>query len=330
MERREFIRAAILGSIATATGIKAGATGTEAASGSNTAAEALSGTEANSGAEAFKAAQNDLVAVMGGSPAEMYKKGIAEIGGMKRFIKKGDKVVVKPNIGWDKAPEFAADTNPELVGAIVKDCFAAGASEVVVFDHTCDTDWKSCYKRSGIEAAVEAAGGRMAFGNDEKYYKTVSLPKGVRLKSTKIHESIINCDKWINVPILKNHGGAKMSISMKNHMGIVWDREYFHSNNLQQCIADICTYEKRPVLNIIDGYRIMTQNGPKGKSVNDTMEAKALFLSPDIVAADTAAIKFFSQFKEMDIDRVGHIGFGEQHKLGTTKLENLKIKRVKL
>ena len=117
---------------------------------------------------------------------------------------------------------------------------------------------------------------------------------------------------------------------MKNYMGIVWDREYFHSNNLQQCIADICTFNKRPVLNIVDGYRIMTQNGPKGKTENDTMLAKALFISPNIVAVDTAAIKFFSQFKEMDISRVGHIACGEAQNLGTTDLDKLKIKRIKI
>ena len=169
MERRDFIRAAILGSLATATGIKSAAAGTAAgtAAGSSAAAGTASGLDE---AEAFADASNQLVAVMGGTPEAMYKKGIAEMGGIKRFISKGDKVVVKPNIGWDKAPEFAADTNPQLIGAIVKDCLAAGAAEVVVFDHTCDTDWKSCYKRSGIQDAVESAGGRMAFGNDEKYY----------------------------------------------------------------------------------------------------------------------------------------------------------------
>ena len=145
MERRDFIRAAILGSLATATGIKSAAAGT--AAGSSAAAGTASGLDE---AEAFADASNQLVAVMGGTPEAMYKKGIAEMGGIKRFISKGDKVVVKPNIGWDKAPEFAADTNPQLIGAIVKDCLAAGAAEVVVFAHTCDTDWKSCYKRSGI------------------------------------------------------------------------------------------------------------------------------------------------------------------------------------
>ena len=310
MERRNFIKTALLGSIAAAMNIKR--------------------EKANAAEGTFKDEKNDLVAVMGGTPSTMYKRAITEMGGMRKYIKKGDKVVIKPNIGWDKSPEFAADTNPQLIGAIVRDCIAAGAAEVIVFDHTCDSDWKSCYKRSGIEDETIKAGGKMAFANDEKYYRDTDIPQGVRLKKAKIHEAILGCDKWINVPILKNHGGAKMTVSMKNYMGIVWDREYFHSNNLQQCIADICTFNKRPVLNIVDGYRIMTQNGPKGKTENDTMLAKALFISPTIVAVDTAAIKFFSQFKEMDISRVGHIAFGEAQNLGTTDLDKLKIKRIKI
>lgn len=195
----------------------------------------------------------DLVAVMGGEPVAMFRKAIAEMGGMGKFIKKGDKVVVKPNIGWDKTPEMAANTNPQLVGEIVSQCIKAGAKEVVIFDHTCD-DWTKCYKNSGIEAAAKTAGAKVVPAHLSTYYKDVLLPRGVVLKSAKIHEAIVNCDKWINVPILKNHGGAQMTISMKNYMGIVWDRGVFHKNDLQQCIADICTYDKRPVLNVVDAY----------------------------------------------------------------------------
>jgi len=309
MERRNFIKTAILGGLAGAVQLKS----------SNLFA----------GEKMSVSASNDLVAVMGGEPAQMYKKGIEAMGGISKFVKKGQKVVVKPNIGWDKKPEFSANTNPELIGAIVKDCLAAGASEVVVFDHTCD-EWQSCYKNSGIEDAVKAAGGKMAFAHDEKYYKTVTLPKGTRLKEVKIHESIINCDVWINVPVLKNHGGAKMTISMKNYMGIVWDRRFWHSNDLQQCIADCATYEKMPVLNIVDAYRIMTQNGPKGKSIEDVQNPKALFLSADIVAADTAALRFFNQFREVKMEDVGHIGYAEKLNLGTTDIDKLKVERIKI
>lgn len=113
-------------------------------------------------------------------------------------------------------------------------------------------------------------------GNDEKYFKVVAIPGGVTLKKTKIHESLIEADAWINVPILKNHGGAKLSCAMKNMMGIVWDRRFFHQNDLQQCIADICTWQKKPVLNIVDAYRMMHQNGPQGKSAADVATLKSM------------------------------------------------------
>ena len=193
----------------------------------------------------------DLVAVMGGEPDAMFRKAIAEMGGMSKFISKGDKVVVKPNIGWDQPIEMAANTNPKLVTEIIKQCFDAGAKEVTVFDHTCD-NWRKCYANSGIEEAAKAAGAKVVPADQESYYKTVSIPKGKSLKTAKVHQAIVDCDKWINVPVLKNHGGAQLTISMKNHMGIVWDRGYFHANDLQQCIADICSYEKRAVLNVVD------------------------------------------------------------------------------
>ena len=272
----------------------------------------------------------DLVAVMGGEPGAMYAKAMEAMGGMGKYVQKGQKVVVKPNIGWDRTPEEGANTSPELVTAIIKDCFAAGASEVVVFDQTCD-EWQACYKKSGIEAAAKAAGAKVAFAHEERYYREVSLPKGVRLKSAKIHEALLDCDVWFNVPILKNHGGAKMTISMKNYMGIVWDRQIMHANNLQQSIADVASYSKRPALNIVDAYRVMTQNGPKGRSINDVQIGKALFISPDMVAVDTAAVNFYNQnFKPMTIKDASHIMLGEQLQLGTTKLEDLNIERIKL
>ncbi|MDR0799257.1 MAG: DUF362 domain-containing protein [Dysgonamonadaceae bacterium] len=271
----------------------------------------------------------DMVAVMGGEPAQLLERALKEMGGISKYIKKGQSVVIKPNIGWDKKPDFAANTNPELISALIKQCFQAGAKKVTVFDHTCD-NWQRCYTNSGIENAVKAAGGTMLPGNDEVYYKTVSLPKGVKLKSTKIHQALIDADVWINVPILKNHGGAKMSIAMKNYMGIVWDRTYFHSNDLQQCIADICTWEKKPVLNIVDAYRCLRKNGPQGRAVSDTSLLKTLIISKDIVAADTAAIGLFNQVEKMDIAQVGHIAKGEQLKLGTQVLDRLNVKKIKL
>ena len=271
----------------------------------------------------------EMVAVMGGEPAAMLDAALEALGGMNQFIQKGQKVVIKPNVGWDRTPELAGNTNPELVSALVKACLAAGASKVTVFDHTCD-NWQKCYDSSGIATAVKEAGGLMVPANDEKYYKTVAIPGGKNLKEAQIHEALIEADAWINVPILKNHGGAKLTSAMKNYMGIVWDRRYFHQNDLQQCIADICTWEKKPVLNVVDAYRIMHQNGPQGKSAADVATLKSLIVSPDIVATDAAALALFNQVKQLDMEAVSHIGKGEDLKLGTADLKKKNIKRIKL
>lgn len=271
----------------------------------------------------------DMVAIMGGEPEAMLDKALETLGGIGKFVKSGDKIVIKPNIGWDRAPEMAGNTNPELIKALVKRCLDAGASKVTVFDHTCD-NWQKCYDNSGIAAAAREAGAVVMPGNEERYFKEVALPKGVKLKSAKIHESLIECDAWFNVPILKNHGGAKLSSAMKNMMGIVWDRRFFHQNDLQQCIADICTWEKKPALNIVDAYRMMHQNGPQGKTLADVATLKSLIASTDIVAIDTAALGMFNQVKKLDMEAVGHLANGEALKLGTTDLKKKNIQRIRL
>lgn len=277
----------------------------------------------------IEAASPDLVAVMGGEPTELLERALQEMGGIEKFVKKGQSVVIKPNIGWDKKPEFAANTNPELVSALIKQCFKAGASKVTVFDHTCD-NWQRCYQNSGIEQAAKDAGAIVLPGNDEVYYKEVSFPQGIKLKSGKIHQALLDADVWFNVPVLKTHGGAKMSIAMKNYMGIVWDRGFFHSTDLHQCIADSCTYVKKPALHIVDAYRCLRRNGPQGRSVSDASLLKSIIVSTDIVAADTAAIGLFNQVEKMDIDEVGHIANGEKLRLGTQDMNKLNVKRIRL
>jgi uncharacterized protein (DUF362 family) len=271
----------------------------------------------------------DLVAVMGGEPDAMFKKAIAEMGGMGKFVKKGYKVVVKPNIGWDKTPELAANTNPLLVKEIIRQCFEAGAKEVAVFDNTCD-NWKKCYENSGIEAVAKAAGAKMLPADEESYYSKISLPQAKKLSDMKVHKAILDCDVWLNVPILKQHGGANISIAMKNLMGIIWNRRLFHISNLQQCIADVCTLEKKPVLNVVDAYRVLKSNGPRGKSVEDTVLSKALFISQDMVAVDTAAAKFFNQITEMPLSNVQYLSHGQALKIGTMDIDNLNVKRIKM
>ena len=266
----------------------------------------------------------DLVAVRNGEPEAMFDKAIESLGGMGAFVKKDQKVVVKPNIGWDVSPERAGNTNPALIKRIVEHCFTAGAKEVYVFDNTCD-DWNKCYKTSGIEDAAKAAGAKMVPGNIESYYHEVDIVKGIKLKKAKVHELILESDVFINVPVLKHHSSADLSIAMKNLMGVVWDRMFWHRNNLHQCIADYATHRK-PDLNVIDGYRVMMKNGPRGVSVNDVVSYKTLILSPDIVAADAAATKVFGSEPE----DIGYIVKAAELGVGTYNLDSLNINRIKL
>jgi uncharacterized protein (DUF362 family) len=264
----------------------------------------------------------DMIAIKNGDAVTMFNMAIEALGGMKKFVKPNQVVVVKPNIGWDAPPERAANTNPELVGRIVKSCIEAGAKKVMVFDNSCD-EWTRCYKNSGIEDAVKAAGGQIVSGKNKSDYVEVAIPKGVVLKTALVHKLFIESDVLINVPVLKNHGGAVMSLAMKNLMGVVWDRGFYHRNDLQQCIADFVTYRK-PDLNIVDGFRVMKRNGPKGVSVNDVADMKYQIICKDIVATDTAAAKIFG----MEIDKVQHILLAEKLGLGTTNLDSLNIKRI--
>lgn len=308
MKRRDFITKSLGAGILAGTGLALGK------------ADGLFAAESNANmAETF-----DLIAVMGGEPDIMFDRAIAALGGINKYVKKGQKVVVKPNIGWDKTPDYAATTNPILVKRIVEQCMQAGASEVVVFDFTCD-QWQKCYKNSGIEQAVKEAGGKTASGNSESSYKPVVVPKGIKLKEAKEHELILNADVFINVPVLKSHGGSTITVSMKNLMGIVWDRGYWHRNDLHQCIADFATYRK-PTLNVVDAYRVMKKNGPKGVSLADVQTMKSLIVSEDIVAADAAAAKLFG----LDPVTIDYIRIASEMGVGRMDLDKLKINKIKV
>lgn len=267
----------------------------------------------------------DIVAVKGGEPAAMFDLGIQAMGGMGAFVSKGQRVLVKPNIGWDVVPEKGANTNPELVKRVIEHCFKAGAKEVFVFDHTCD-NWVKCYKSSGIEQAAKDAGAKVVPADSETYYKQVSIPNGKRLTSAMIHELILNTDVFINVPVLKNHGGAIVTGALKNMMGVVWDRGYWHKNDLNQCIADYALYPKKPALHILDAYRVMVKNGPRGVSTDDVVLMQSLLLSTDWVAIDTAGARMLN----VEPSQVKYLTLAAEMGLGKNDLTKLNINRIKI
>ena len=267
----------------------------------------------------------DLITVRGENRAAMLDRALQAYGGIGAFVKKGQKVVIKPNMSWDVPPERGANTHPDVVARLVQLCLGAGASEVAVFDHTLDS-WERAYKTSGIEAAAREVGARVFPGHDESYYRELAIPDGVALKSVKIHSAILDSDVFINVPVLKHHGGAAMSACMKNLMGVVWDRGAYHRNNLHQCIVDILTVRK-PDLNVLDAFSPITRNGPRGRTGADLDQSvRQLLISADIVAIDAAASRLLGHAA----DGIAHVRIAAAAGIGQGDLGKLKIERVKL
>jgi uncharacterized protein (DUF362 family) len=265
----------------------------------------------------------DLVALKGGSPRTMFERGMREIGGMGRFVKSGQTVVIKPNMSWDLAPEYAANTSPDLVAAVVRQCKDAGARRILIVDHSLD-HWERAIKTNGILAAAAGEGAVYAPAEQEGKYQRVSF-NGKRLKEAKIHEALLESDVFINVPVLKHHGGAGLTGSMKNLMGCVWNRQVYHSSGLQTCIADFL-YAKKPDLNIVDACRVITRNGPRGGSLANVTQLDSMIISADIVAADTAASMLVGRRQgEVECVRLAaEAGFGQ------LDLSKLNISRITL
>ncbi|MDR1622140.1 MAG: DUF362 domain-containing protein [Synergistaceae bacterium] len=265
----------------------------------------------------------DLVALKGASPQVMFDRGIAALGGIGRFVKSGQTVVVKPNVSWDVPEDSAANTSPELVARVIKHCLDAGAKRVVVLDHSIEY-WESSWSTSGVGAAVKASGGVHAPAESEGYYQKVDLAGSV-LKTTQVHEALLESDVLIDIPVLKHHGGAGVSIAVKNLMGCVWNRGEYHSKGLQACIADFL-YVRKPDLSIVDAHRVITRHGPRGGSRDDIAAMNTLILSPDIVAADAASARLLGR----EPREIGHIRLAAEAGFGQIDLTKLKIQRLVL
>lgn len=266
----------------------------------------------------------DMVVARGADPAEMVRQAILAMGGMEKFIKKGAKVVVKPNICVAYATyENAYTTNPWVVGAVVKLCFEAGAASVKVMDFPFNGTAANAYVRSGIEEQVKIAGGEMVQMTDYKYIAT-KFPLAKELKTNTVYDDILKADALINIPIAKHHSLAGLTLAMKNLLGVVGDRMSVHPN-FGQRIPDLATQIK-PVLNIVDAVRILMNNGPASGTKDDVKKLDTIIVTPDIVAADAYATTLFGK-KPSDLKNVV---IGAQMKLGRMDIENLKITELKV
>ncbi len=264
--------------------------------------------------------QPDLAVAHGASPEKIVRAAVHSLGGIKRFIAKGDVVVVKPNIAWDRVPEQAGCTNPEVVAAVVKLCYEADAKTVKVFDRPVN-DPRRCYVQSGIEAAARAAGADVSHV-DERKFKEMEIG-GLALKSWPLYTELFEADKVINVPIAKHHGLAKLTMSMKNWMGMMGGSRRVIHQKLDESLVDLAMKAK-PCLTILDAVRILTANGPQGGDLKDVKRLDTVIAGVDQVAIDSYGATLFAM-KGSDL---GYVRIAAEHKFGVMDLNKLRIRNV--
>jgi uncharacterized protein (DUF362 family) len=265
----------------------------------------------------------DLAVIRGANPAALTRRAVQELGGIGRFVKPGQRVLIKPNICVSLEPKYAATTNPEVVATLVTLCREAGAGKVVVMDYGFQGQTTS-YKVSGIEDAVKAAGGEMQTLSLLKYKKT-PIPLGKKMKEWPIHEDALTADVLINVPIAKHHFISELTLSMKNMMGVVDFRTAFHSA-IDQYIVDINTVLKANLI-VMDAVRILLRNGPNSGILEDGKDMNTVIAATDPVATDAyAASKFFG----MKGEKLGYVRLGAETGLGVMDLSKLRVAELSL
>jgi uncharacterized protein (DUF362 family) len=260
------------------------------------------------------------VAKRGADPTALTRAAIDALGGMSRFIKKGDTVAVKPNIGWDRAPIHAANTNPEVVAAVVRAAYEAGAKHVVVTDFSCNEPQRS-FQRSGIWKAAYDAGAEIVLPADHQF--TTLRMRGVVLDEWPVLRPLVDSDKVINIPIAKHHSLAKFTGAMKNWYGLIGGRRNRLHQDIHTSIADLATF-MRPTLTIIDAVRVLLRNGPQGGNVDDTKELNTIIATVDEVAGDAYACELIGE----KADRIDYIRQGHQRGIGTMDLRKIDIREV--
>jgi uncharacterized protein (DUF362 family) len=232
---------------------------------------------------------------------QLTEAAIAAMGGMGRFVNEGDVVWVKPNIGWNRRPELAANTNPDVVGALVRLCREAGAKEVKVGDHTCHPA-KQAYRTSGIAAATEANGGRAVY-LDKRRFQDMTLD-GERLKTWPIYAEIAEADLVINVPVVKHHGLTDASVAMKNYMGVIGGQRNAWHQHMDACLADITAF-MQPTVTVIDAVRVLEDHGPQGGDPDDVTVRGIVAAGTDIVALDAFGVELLGH-APASISNVAH------------------------
>ncbi len=263
--------------------------------------------------------QPDLALIQGESPSQITKEAISALGGIGRFVSKGDVVMIKPNIGWDRTPEMAACTNPEVIKALVELSHSAGAKKVIVMDNSTNQAKRS-YIRSGIEAAAKEAGAEVFLPNPQ-HLKKMTL-HGEWLKEWEVFTDFVEADKIINVPIAKAHSLCRLTLGMKNWLGAIGGNRSQIHQKLDQAMLDLASFFK-PTLTVLDAYRILLRNGPQGGRVSDTKLLKTVVAGVDYAAVDALGATFF----DIKPEELLYLRLAQEKGIGKINLEKLKIEK---
>jgi len=271
---------------------------------------------------AFAAERSPIVVARGTDPAGITRAAVDALGGMGRFVKKGEVVVVKPNIGWDRTPELAANTNPQVVAEVVRMCLEAGARKVKVLDRTCN-DPRRCYVQSGIADALKPLDVELKH-IDERRFRDVRIG-GKAIDKWPLYSEALDADRLINVPIAKHHGLARLTMSMKNWMGVMGGRRSAIHQKLDQSLADLMLVI-RPDLIVLDAVRILTDNGPQGGSLKDVKKLDTVIAGTDQVGVDSYGATLFG-LKGRDL---GYVVAAEDMGLGSSDISPERVREIKL
>jgi len=267
--------------------------------------------------------EHDLV-VVNGDPAAATRKALEAMGGISRFVKKGQRVVLKPNMSFNNPPDRATTTHPQVVVTVAQACLEAEAQRVVVLDYPLRKG-ELCLERSGIlDACKSLKGVHVLALEDRKFFREIKVPQGKVFARVEVMQEVLDSEVLINLPQAKSHSATGVSLGIKGLMGLIWDRESFHSKyDIDQAIADLASVLK-PQLTILDATRVLVSGGPGGPG--EVVRPNLIIAGIDPVAVDSYAVSVAPWYGQNFKGRqVKHLLMANQRGLGKIDLDQLKI-----
>jgi len=281
------------------------------------------------GGPSFSIAREEVdLAVISGDPVAATKKALDALGGISRFVKKGQRVILKPNMSFTRTPEFGATTHPQVVATVAQACMEAGAQQVLVLDHTLHRA-ELCLERTGIrEACKDIPGVHVLALQERKFFREIKIPQGKVLERVEVMKEVLDSPVLINIPVAKSHSATGVSMGIKGLMGLIWDREIFHSQvNMNQALADLATVIK-PQLTILDATRALTSGGPGGPG--EVKKPNLIIAGIDPVAVDSYGVSVVPWYGQTFKGRqVEHLQIAHQRGLGKIDIEQSKVFKEK-